>query len=118
MKTANLYGEDCLKIFLDDEGSNVSAGERQLICLARVVLRNNKILVLDEATANMDPQTDRFIQGLIRNLFKDCTVLTVAHRLHTVMDSDKVCSCLIPYLFNNLKIKNPQYSQRYIQNSY
>lgn len=77
----NVQSNDLLNLQIQEDGENLSSGERSLICICRAVLRKNKIVILDEATANIDLATEQKIQDLITNEFKDCTVLTIAHRL-------------------------------------
>ena len=73
-----------------EHGTNLSVGERQLICLARVLLQQNKIIILDKPTAHVDLDTEQTIWNTVREKLKDSTVITIAHRLNTIKDCDKI----------------------------
>jgi ABC-type multidrug transport system fused ATPase/permease subunit len=79
-----------LNYMIEDDGKNFSAGERQLFTLARAILKNSKILLLDEATSSIDNHTDEIIQNIIRKTLNSCTMLIIAHRLNTILDSDRI----------------------------
>ena len=75
---------------IEEKGQNLSSGEKQLICICRAILRKSRVVLMDEATANIDIKTEEVIQRLINDRFEECTVITIAHRLNTIINSDKV----------------------------
>ena len=79
-----------LQQLVAESGSNFSVGQCQLICVARAILKQSKILLIDEATANVDRTTDELIQSIINQTFEERTILTIAHRLNTVVNSDRI----------------------------
>jgi ABC-type multidrug transport system fused ATPase/permease subunit len=90
MKTAVEEMPGMLGATVSEYGENLSAGSRQMLVLGRALLKQCRILLLDEATSSVDYETDREIQLTIRQAFPGCTVLTIAHRINTIMDSDKI----------------------------
>jgi len=82
-------GENGLNTAIKDGGENLSAGEKQLLCIGRAILSQSKIVLIDEATSNIDPNTEQTILDTIKNCFQNCTVITVAHRLKTIINSDR-----------------------------
>ncbi|RZC18435.1 ABC tran domain containing protein [Asbolus verrucosus] len=100
-----------LKYEISESGSNFSVGQKQLLCLVRTMLRKAKIVVLDEATANVDLKTDKVIQSAIRRRFRGCTVLTIAHRLSTIMDSDRIL------VMNNGRVREFDQARKFMEYS-
>ncbi|CCH46807.1 Multidrug resistance-associated protein 1 [Wickerhamomyces ciferrii] len=94
LKRSGLAGREDDKFHLEsiveDEGANFSLGERQLLALARALVRRTKILIMDEATSSVDYKTDSFVQETITREFSDCTILCIAHRLKTIINYDKI----------------------------
>ena len=86
----NERDDEILDRHIEVNGNNLSIGEKQLICIVRAILKKTKILIMDEATANIDVKTEEKIQEILDNTFNDCTILTIAHRIKTILNYDKI----------------------------
>ena len=89
-KLDTLIAEEGLAMKISENGNNLSSGQKQLICICRAILRKSRVVILDEATANIDIVTEQTIQNLIDTSLSGSTVLTVAHRLNTIISSNKI----------------------------
>ena len=101
-----------LDYIVSESGANFSQGQRQLLCVVRALLRKTKILLLDEPSASIDHDSDQILQKTIRTAFKQCTTLTVAHRLISIADCDKVLVLakgeIVEYDAPYVLLNNPQ----------
>ena len=82
--------DDILEKKIEENGINLSLGERQLICIGRAFLKKSKIIIMDEATANVDIKTEEKIQKVLNELLSNCTVITIAHKIKTIINYDKI----------------------------
>jgi len=100
------------KFMIEESGKNLSAGEKQLICICRASVRKAKVVIFDEATANIDVLTEHKIMNVISNDFADSTVITIAHRLNTIINSDKIAVMshgrLLEYASPKTLLQNPK----------
>jgi len=87
-----------LEAEIEQSGKNLSFGQRQLICLARAIVKKAPILIMDEATANVDRQTDQFVQKALRECFSESTVIAIAHRVETVIGYDRIMVFILIFL--------------------
>ena len=117
----NEYNEG-INTVIKEYGNNMSFGCRQLICFARAILRKSKIIILDEATSSVDQKTEEVITNAVDNIFKDSTVITIAHRINTVkkcdkiivMENGKICEFDTPD--NLIKNENSKFYSLYYKN--